>query len=75
MYNFRAPIESEDLNRDGKSLQNSKHKSFKSEKLAHKIFAKKTQNRAKLAKMPKIAEKRQKPLTKCVKKTKKIAQL
>ena len=37
---------------------------FKSEQLAHKICAKNAQNRAKLAKMPKIAQKKANTLNK-----------
>ena len=48
------------MNRDGKSLQNSTHKTLQSEKLAHKICASNAKNRAKFAKTPKIAQKRPK---------------
>ena len=43
---------------------------FESEKLAHKICAKNAQNRANLAKMPKIAQKRPKTFNKTREKTK-----
>ena len=59
------------------SLDNVKLKTqnFDSEKLAHKICAKNAQNRAKLAKMPKIAQKKEEKNNETRGKKQKIAQL
>ena len=47
-----------------KKLTKKHTQNFESEKLAHKICAKNAQNHAKLAKMPKIAQKKAKPVKK-----------
>ena len=53
-----------------KKLTKQHIQNFESEKLAHKICAKNDQNFAKLAKMPKIAQKRPKTLNKTCEKNK-----
>ena len=46
-----------------KKLTKQHTQNFESEKLAHEICAKNAQNRAKLAKMPKLAQKKAKHLS------------
>ena len=53
-----------------KKLTKQHTQNFESEKFANKICAKNAQNREKVAKMPKTAQKRQKPLIKRVTKNK-----